>query len=134
MPQFVYKCSDQLTDKLFDSEESFVILRAIKPYRFEPLAKRVTGSINCEELAAGSGYIDPEEPPVPPTPGSGPQQKLDRRVIVCVGLSLIDKSKYSAWMRVFPSSYRITSFKIKWYFSVHGSPVDAWGSPICGLY
>jgi len=37
-----------------DSHESFDILRDIKPYSFEPLAKKVTDSINCEELAAGS--------------------------------------------------------------------------------
>jgi len=37
-----------------DSNESFDILRDIKPYGFEPLAKKVTDNINCEELAAAS--------------------------------------------------------------------------------
>ena len=55
-----------------DSEGSFDILKDIMPYSFEPLAKRVTHSINCEELAAASTYVDPEQPPVP-----GLQQKLD---------------------------------------------------------
>ena len=36
--------------------------------------KNVTDSINCEELAAPSAYVDPEQPPVPPTPSAGPQQ------------------------------------------------------------
>ena len=34
VPQLVYKRSDQLTDKMSDSEESFDILRDIKPYNF----------------------------------------------------------------------------------------------------
>ena len=102
-------------------------------YSFEPLAKKVTDSLNGEELAAASAYVDPEQLPVPPTPGAGPQQELDWCVFVCVGISLIDKSTHWAWMRVFPSSYHITSFKIKWYLSVHGSPMYALGSPICGL-
>ena len=58
VPQLVYKRSDQLTDKMSDSGESFEILRDIKPYNFEPLAKNVTDSINCEELAAASAYVD----------------------------------------------------------------------------
>jgi len=29
----------------------------IKPYSFEPLTKRVTYSINCEELAPESAYV-----------------------------------------------------------------------------
>jgi len=40
VPQLVYKCSDQLTDKMSDSDGSFDILRDIKPYSFEPHAKR----------------------------------------------------------------------------------------------
>ena len=51
-----------------DLDESFGILRDIKPDSFEPQAKKVTDSINCEELAAASAYMDPEQPPVPPTP------------------------------------------------------------------
>jgi len=49
----------------------------IKPYSFEPLAKKVTGSINCEDLAAASADVDLEHPPVPQRPGPGPQQELD---------------------------------------------------------
>jgi len=71
--QIVYKDSDQLTDKMLDSDESFDIFRDIKPYSFESLAKKVTDSINCEELAAASGYVDPEQSPVQPTRGLGPQ-------------------------------------------------------------
>ena len=70
------------------SDESFDILRDIKPYSFEPLVKKVTDSINSNELAAAGAYMDPEQPPVPPTPA--PQQKLDWCVFVCVGISLID--------------------------------------------
>jgi len=51
-----------------DSDESFDIFSEIKPYRFEPLAKKVTDSINCEELAATSADVDLEQPPVPPAP------------------------------------------------------------------
>jgi len=58
-----------------DSDESFDILRDIKPYNFEPLAKKVTDSINCEELAAASTDVDLEQLPVPLTPS--PQQELD---------------------------------------------------------
>ena len=68
-----------------DSDEGFDFLRDTKPYNFEPLAKRVTDSINSEELAAASADVDLEQPPVPPTPGPGPQQQLDWRVFVCVG-------------------------------------------------
>ena len=64
VPQFVYKCLDQLTDRMSDSDECSDILRDIKPYNFEPLAKKVTDSINCEELAAGSAYMDPEQPSI----------------------------------------------------------------------
>jgi hypothetical protein len=55
-----------------DSDESFDIFRDIKSYSFESLAKKVTDSINCEELAAASTYVDPDQSPVPPTldPGS----------------------------------------------------------------
>ena len=58
VPQFVYRRSDQLTDKMADSDESFEILRDIKPYSFVPLAKKVTGGINCEKLAAAMAYMD----------------------------------------------------------------------------
>ena len=51
-----------------DSDESFDILRDIKLYSFDQLAKKVMDSINCEELAATSADVDPEQPPVPPTP------------------------------------------------------------------
>jgi len=88
--------SDQLTDKISDSEESFDILRDIKPYRFEPLAKKVTDSINCEELAAARVYVDLEQPPVPPTPGLSLQQWLYWCVFVCVGIRLIDMSTHWA--------------------------------------
>ena len=79
-----------------DFDERFDLLRDIKPYSFEPLAKRVTDSINCEELAATSAYVDPEQPPVPPIPGSDPQQELGWCVFVCVGISLTDKSTHWA--------------------------------------
>ena len=61
MPQLVYKRSDQLTDKMSDSDESFDIFKDIKRYSFEPLAKKVTDNINCEELAAANPYVDPEQ-------------------------------------------------------------------------
>jgi len=75
-----------------DSNKGFDILRYIKPYSFEPLMKKVTDSINCEELAAASADLDLEQPPLPLTPGSGPQQELDWCIFVCVGTNLIDKS------------------------------------------
>jgi len=98
VPQLVYKRSDQLTDKMSDSDESFDILRVIKPHSFEPLAKKVTftDSINCEELATASAYMDPEQPLVPPTPGPGAQQEFVWCVFVCVGISLTDRSTHWA--------------------------------------
>ena len=57
-----------LAYKMSESDETFDILRDIKPYTFEPLAKNVTDSINCEELAAASADVAPEQPPVPSTP------------------------------------------------------------------
>ena len=54
---FVYNRLDQLTDKMSDSDERFDIFRDIKPYSFESLAKKVTDSINCEELAAASADV-----------------------------------------------------------------------------
>jgi len=48
-----------------DSDENVDLLWDIKPYSFEPLAKNVTDSINCEELALASSDVDPEQPPVP---------------------------------------------------------------------
>ena len=77
-----------------DFDKGFDIFRDIKPYSFESLAKKVTDSINCEELAAASAYVDQEQPPVLPTPG--PQQELDWCVYVCVGRSLIDRSTHWA--------------------------------------
>ena len=77
MPHLIYRRLDQLTDKISDSNESFDIVRDIKPYNFGPLAKRVTDSINCEELATASVDVDPEQPPMPPTHGPGPQHELD---------------------------------------------------------
>ena len=68
------------------------ILIYIKLYNFEPLAKTVTDSINCEELAAVSADVDIEQPSVPPIPG--PQQQLDWRIFDCVGISLFDKSTH----------------------------------------
>jgi len=59
MPQLVYKRLDQLTDKMSDSDESFDILSDIKPYSFEPLAKKVTDGIKYEELAGASADIRP---------------------------------------------------------------------------
>ena len=79
-----------------DSNECFDILGDSKPYSFGPLAKQVTESINYEELAAGSAYVDPGQPSVPPTPGPCPQQELDWCVFVCVDISLIDKSTHWA--------------------------------------
>jgi len=70
------KHSDQLTDKMSDSDKSCDILRGIKPYSYEPRAKKVTDSINCEELAAASAYVDPDSHlAVLPTPGPNPQQR-----------------------------------------------------------
>ena len=43
-----------------DSDANFDIPMDIKPYSFEPLAKKSTDSINCEELAAASEYVDPD--------------------------------------------------------------------------
>ena len=60
VPQLVYKRSDQLTDKMSDFDKGFDILRDIKPYSFEQLAKKFTDSINCQELAAASAYVDPD--------------------------------------------------------------------------
>ena len=91
-----------MTDKLSDSDESIGIVRHIKPISFEPLAKKLTDSINCEELAVGSADVDPEQPPMPPTPGPGPQQVLDCCVFVCVGISLIDKSTHGPEWEYFP--------------------------------
>jgi len=68
MPQLVYEHSDQLTDKMSDSHKSFDILRNIKPYSLESLVKKVTDSITCEELAAASAYMNPEQPPKALTP------------------------------------------------------------------
>ena len=48
--------SQSFVNKRSDSDERFDILMYIKPYSFEPLAKNVTGSIKCEELAAASAY------------------------------------------------------------------------------
>jgi len=72
----------KLTDKMSDPDESFDILRDIKPYTVEPLAKNVTDNINCEELAGASAYVDPDQPPVPPTPG--PVHKKNKVVFVCI--------------------------------------------------
>ena len=60
-----------------DSDESFDLLRDIKPYNFERPSKKVTDSINCAELAATSAGMDLEQPPVLLTPGFGLQQELD---------------------------------------------------------
>jgi len=50
----------------------------MKPYSFEQLTKKVTDSSNYEELAAVNTDVDPEQTPVPQTPGPGPpQQELD---------------------------------------------------------
>jgi len=96
VPQLVYESSDQLTDNISDSDEIFEIIMVIKPYNFEPLAKKVTDSINYQELVAASAYVEPEQPRLPPTPGLSPQQELDWCVFVCVGRSLIDKSTHWA--------------------------------------
>ena len=79
-----------------DSDENVDILRDIKPYICEPLAKRVTDSVNCEELAAASADVNLEQPPLSPIPGPGLQQELDWRVFVCVGIDLIDKPTHWA--------------------------------------
>jgi len=80
VPQLVYKRSDQLTEKMSDSDEGFDILRDIS---FEPLVTKLRDSINCKELAAQvHTHKNPEQP-------SGPQQDLDWCVLVCVGISLI---------------------------------------------
>jgi len=67
------RVSSSKLNKMSDSDESFDILMNIKRYNFEPPAKKVTDSINCEELAAASADVDP----VPPTPGPSPQQELN---------------------------------------------------------
>jgi len=77
-----------------DSHENFDILRDIKPYSFEPLVKKVTDSINCEEVAAASAYMDPDQKPVLLTCGPSPQLESDWWVFVCVGISLIHKSTH----------------------------------------
>jgi len=87
--KLVYKRSDQLTDKMLDSDDIFYILTDIKSYIFERQMKKVIDSINCEALAAASAHMDPEQQPVPLIPR--PQQELDWCVYVCVGISLIDK-------------------------------------------
>jgi len=62
---FVHKCFDQLTDKMSDSDESFDThwYQAIQLWT---IREKVKDSINCEELAAASAYVDPEQPHVPP--------------------------------------------------------------------
>ena len=70
-----------------DSNENLDILRDIKLSSYEPLAKRVTDSISCEELAAASADVDLEQPLVPPTSGPDPQKELHWRVFVCVGIN-----------------------------------------------
>jgi len=74
---FVYKRIDQLTDKMSDSDEWFDILRDIKSRVFIYSRKKVTESINCEQLAAASAGVDLEQPPVPQISGPGPQQELE---------------------------------------------------------
>jgi len=64
--------------------DGFDIFGDIKPCNFEPLPKKsVRDSINCEESAA-SADVDIEQPPMPQTPGPGPQQELDWCVFVLV--------------------------------------------------
>jgi len=63
-----------------DSDESFNNLRDINrssPTTLKHSRKRVTDSINCEELAAASADVEPEQPPVSAPPGPSPQQELD---------------------------------------------------------
>jgi len=64
VPQFVYKRPDQLRDKMSDPSKGLTFSGDIKPYSFEPLAKKVTERINCDELPASSAYLDAEQPPV----------------------------------------------------------------------
>jgi len=59
-----------------DSHKGFDLLMDIKPYSFEPLANKVTDSINCEELTVVSADVHLEQPMVPPTNGPGPQLNL----------------------------------------------------------
>ena len=63
VPQLVYKHSEPLVAIISDSDENVYILSDIKPYSFEPQTKKVTDSINCEELASASAYVDTEQPP-----------------------------------------------------------------------
>ena len=77
-----------------DSDKGFDIFGDVKPYSFEPLAKKVTDSISCEEIAAASAYIEPRAVTCAADTRSCPQQELDWCVILCVGSSLIDKSTY----------------------------------------
>jgi len=80
-----------------DPDESFDILRDIKPQSFEPLTKNVTDSINCKELAPVNLYVDPEQQPVPLTSVPRSTTRVgDWYVFVCVGISLIGKSTHSA--------------------------------------
>jgi len=74
---FVYMRIDRLTYKMSDSDERFEIVRDIKPYNFEPFAKKVRDSIICEEVVASSADVDPGQLPVVPIAGPGPQQELD---------------------------------------------------------
>jgi len=48
-----------------DSDESFDIFSDIKPYKFEPLAKKITDFINFEELAEASADLNLALPPMP---------------------------------------------------------------------
>ena len=134
MPQLCFQASWPVDRQNVRFRRKFSHFQGYQALQLWTTREKVTDSINCEELHPASADVDLEQPPVPPTPGPGPQQELEWCVFVCVDISLIDKPTHWTWMRVFPSSYRITSFKIKWYVSIHGSPLDAWGSPIRGLY
>ena len=71
---FVYKRHDQFTEKNVGFRRRFLHSYGYQALQsFEPLAKKVTNNINCEELAAASTYVDSEQPPVSLIPGSGLQ-------------------------------------------------------------
>jgi len=77
-----------------DYDGSFDISGLSSPTTLNHSRKRVTGSINCEELAAASADVHQEQPPVPQTSGPSLQQQLDWCVFVYVGITLIVMSTH----------------------------------------
>jgi hypothetical protein len=61
-----------------DSDESFELHRDMKPYSFEPFAKKIKSNNGTESVNVAGLDIDTEaeQPPVPPTPAPGPQSTI----------------------------------------------------------